>query len=189
MLTLTNPTDLPHEWYFSKLERLENIFKNSYNIQMEWAGSVEKTKDEINHCHALVRFKNFTLKTLTQDNLIPGQIVFPRDWESRSKASTEYGKRKMNSYVYRKLFPAQKTDTQLIQFSKEGLKMCRQRMMNPLELMCFWYQCNYGSIADCAPIKSHAGVVKYALKYALKDINSQSIDWMISSGAVPTLGK
>ena len=187
MLTLSNNSHFPPEWFFAKLEKLSNLFASRHGYRMEWAASVELTKNGVNHCHALVRFPGAPPTWFESQSLKCGSPVFPSDWQQRQKAKSLDGRRKMVSFIYRKVCPDTHVRPQ-VAASKEGLVMLREALVKPLEYLCFWYQGNYGAIAQCDPIRNQSSVVSYALKYATKEITHQSIRWMISSGATPTAG-
>ena len=151
---------------------------------MEYAASIELTKNGLNHCHALVRFNPASPEWLNSSSLRCGSIVFPSDWQSRQKSKTSYGKSRMIKYV----FDVASNKTIKHCNDPEALKALRECHVNPFKFLTLWYQGNYGAIAQCEPIRKQDSVIKYALKYATKEITSQSLRWNISSGAVPTLG-
>lgn len=178
MLTLSNKSNFPPEWFFAKLEKLVNVFDQSFHVKMEWAASIELTRNGLNHCHALIRFPQVSTTWLYGNSCLCGSIVFPKDWQERQKTP------RMIKYVF------DKASNKTIRCSNdpEALKAIRQCPVDPFTFLTLWYQCNYGAIAQCEPIRKQDSVVKYALKYATKEITSQSLRWNISSGAVPSMG-
>lgn len=190
MLTLTNSSNFPPEWFFARLEKLVRLFRDRFGYQMEYAASIEKTKRDRNHCHALVRWNVTDPHVMNELRFKCGSAVFPSDWRQRQKATTEKGRTGMATFIYNFCCGSSPDWIPLHRIPEaDALKRVRDAKVSAFDYLRFWYQGNYGVIADCQPIRKQASVVKYALKYALKEVSGsdQNIRWMVSIGAVPTL--
>lgn len=178
-VTFTHKNHRPGDWFFARLHRLQNLLQSRYHVAMEWAASIEKTKAGVNHCHSLVRFsdKSAWLK--------PGSAVFPTDWVERQHAPV--GRLPGVVNAIHKLCNSPLTTFEL-QNSRHGLDILRSNPLGLNQFVRMWYQGNYGCMADYQPIKSQAGVISYALKYAMKEVAQPHLTWMISKQAVPSLG-
>ena len=178
LITLTSTTHRDQYFYQSKLERLKKIFAASFKIEIEYAGSIELTKNGINHCHALVRFLNIQPGICLKGT----HIVFPNDWYQRQRgAKGNFG---MVRYIHRLSGFHGKSYKEMV--SREATYELRNKIYSTDIWIQLWYQCNYGCILDVEIIRSQEGVISYALKYAMKAQQYQSNDWFISSGAVPS---
>jgi hypothetical protein len=179
-ITLTHKIHRPADWFFTRMDRLGSLLSSNHGIGFEWAASIEKTKNGVNHLHAPFRCPGYTGELLKA-----GSKVFPTDWIKRQHAPAHKLSRVVNAIHRVSNTGVEGFDAQS---SKEGLQKLRNTHLQLYDYIGFWYQGNYGCMADTASIRSQEGVVSYALKYAMKDIDQPKLTWMVSKRAIPVIG-
>lgn len=179
LLTLTSSKNMDKYWYQSKLEKIRKTLMERHRIHIEFAASIELTKNGINHCHALIRvIGGSPIQGIKGD-----RVLVPNDWHQRFNSKNPHS---MINFVHTVAGTGIKGIK--AQTSDEALKQLRSCYYTLQDWMRLFYQCNYGSIADVQAVRSQEQVVSYAMKYATKALKYQSHDWFISSRVVPSQG-
>lgn len=163
-LTFTNKTHIPADRFFARVEKLQARLARAYEIKMFWFGSVEQTKNNVNHAHILASIPyadgHLNLKLNAQ--------ILPSNWRARQSSPG------VANYLYNILGRPRDRKAEL----------STRLIIN--EVIEVAYRANYGAICDVQPIKSSAGAVSYALKYALKD---EGLAWQVSAKKISVRGE
>lgn len=163
--TFTSPSNRSPDVLFRRLAVINRIIRKSISSRTAFFASIEKTKRDINHLHALIALP----PRVTQDLLsVPVRSYsLPSGWERRQRSSS------FVDFILRLLGPAAPTSADM---SADDIRATHLSSRVPLpDLVRIAYQSRYGNICDCQFVRNPEAVTNYALKYAMKNY----IDWQI----------
>ena len=148
------------------------------SIYLDYAVSVEQTKNGRNHAHAFLRYifkpaPSLSVKDSTALNLLPRGTI-PTYWEDRC-----------SSGIVRYVYNEANIDPRGLSQNQATMRL-RRCVVDVRSFINIWYRTNHGAIVDVQEVRSNEAVSQYALKYAMKAYDDKSsainsgFDWFIN---------
>ena len=166
-------------YFYKTLDVMRRSLFHLTGWRMHWAATIEKTKQDAPHCHALLGFApDLASSAHFRDALLPiTATCIPKDWESR-QPNDELLHYILKSPRFNHYIRPPLLSEMLLLSQAERLAVLRSGSAMFSRWSCLWYRCRHGRIAHCAEIENVQARVAYTLKYAFK---SDPDDWNVSA--------